>query len=185
MEKEINDILPCRPSDLKELAAHIVAQVITPDDMHLAYQMLASASQQVKEIKEKLEKKAIDILDNNGGSVTIGDIRYYIGEPKETKCKDAKTTLHRLIEELQGDEGAVAACLSANAWKYGEIKSRLEEVGSNAFEELFETKTKKTVETGKTKVNRIDLKFTGEKNATRGQKDSANLLANTPSDGGD
>ena len=108
-----------------------------------------------KEFKVEFERQCMDWIEVNGRDIEIpvGDgemIRYYIGNRKETKCRDVKETLASLLELTGGDLDAVAVCLSANAWKHGQIKKTLENAGrADRFDAMFSVEEKTELAEGK------------------------------------
>jgi alkylated DNA nucleotide flippase Atl1 len=73
-------------------------------------------------------------VEQAGGSFTFGDIRYYVGVEKKTKCRAVGRCLEALLTVSGGDWDAVVDCLSANAIKYGAAKKALGGQFDNHFE---------------------------------------------------
>jgi len=100
-----------------------------------------------KALKAQLDEAMIRFIKTNG-PVVIGPVRYYVGAKKSTKCRDVGETAKTMLE-LGGPE-LLRDVLSSGAFKYGECRKRLVEIGSpEQFERLFETTEEETLENGK------------------------------------
>jgi ABC-type glycerol-3-phosphate transport system substrate-binding protein len=96
------------------------------------------------ELKKRMEEAAIKWIQANGDLVD-GDIRYYVGPNKSTKCLDLPGTLRALLEVSGGDLDAVVEVLSSGAFKPAKAK----EVLGERADGLFETKETTDLKTGK------------------------------------
>jgi hypothetical protein len=96
------------------------------------------------ELKKRMEEAAIKWIQANGDLVD-GDIRYYVGPNKSTKCLDLPGTLRALLEVSGGDLDAVVEVLSSGAFK----PAKAREVLGERADGLFETKETTDLKTGK------------------------------------
>lgn len=97
-----------------------------------------------RDLSERMEAATIAWIGKNGDLVD-GDIRYYVGPNKSTKCLDLPGTLRALLEVSGGDLDAVVEVLSSGAFKPGKAKEVLGEKADG----LFETKETTDLKTGK------------------------------------
>ncbi len=82
-------------------------------------QAIDLAKQQVKRLEDMWDSAMLEHVQAVG-PVVIGDIRYYAGTKKVTKCRDVKATLELFL--AVSDIDTLAACLSSNAFKHGAAK---------------------------------------------------------------
>jgi hypothetical protein len=97
----------------------------------------------VADAKSRIAELKLEWIDARGEDMVIGDVRYYAGEAKTDKCRDAKRLLDTFITEHSIDD--LAACLSSNAFKPGACKPIL----GNAWGEHFVTESKPVIKEGK------------------------------------
>lgn len=116
----------------------------------------------VREIERDMTARLIEWIQANG-DLEIGELRYYVGTEKKTRCNDVRGTLAALLELFAGDLDRVAECLGSSAWKHGAIKKALEEIGQAAkFPELFTVTEETDLKTGQPakKLMTVNPKFT-------------------------
>ena len=102
-------------------------------------------------LKSRLEAAAIKWIQENG-ELEYGDIRYYVGPNKTTKCLDAGKTLEALLSATDGDFEAVVRCMSSSAWKHGACREALPPA---VYENLFRTEEVMDLKEGKPKGPRL------------------------------
>lgn len=102
---------------------------------------------EIRRVDDLFENIFIEWIQANG-DLQIGDVRYYVGTPKDTKCINVPATLAALLEATGGDFDRVCGCLSSNAIKHGAAKKVLPE---DEFSKLFSVTEKVTLEEGKPK----------------------------------
>ena len=97
-------------------------------------------------------------LQAHGGSLTIGDTRYYVGSDSTNKCRDNEATAGAMLAACNGDLALFAQALSANAFKVSVCKTAL---GEDGFKAHFDKIIKQDVKTGKPvrKVLTTDQRF--------------------------
>lgn len=132
---------------------------LSPDEVAVRLDRLVALKQQVKELSELFEAALFAWLAENG-ELTVGQIVWFIGNDKQTKCRNVKATLAALLELSGGDLDAVADCLGASAWKHGTIRRLLDERGcGEKFGELFEETIKRDVDNRPLKVVSVNKAF--------------------------
>jgi len=109
-----------------------------------------------KEADAKWNAVMLDHVEQNGEQV-IGEIRYYAGVEKKTKCPDKAKGLETILECAGGDFGAVAEMLASDPFKPGACKELLGE----RWGEVFEVTEKAELKEGKPskKLMAINPKF--------------------------
>jgi|13_taG_2_1085334.scaffolds.fasta_scaffold90657_2 hypothetical protein len=111
----------------------------------------------IREADRLLKEQLIDWINANG-ELTIGEKRYYVGNTKKTKPVNLERLCEAAITHAEGDFGAFAEALSANAFKPGACKALLgDEWGQHFIVEVVDD-----VKTGKPKkdIKVIDERFT-------------------------
>lgn len=119
-----------------------------PASKDLAAQLLGEIDrlkQLTRELAFKAEEIACGVITQHG-DIEIGEIRYYVGAEKTTKCIDKPGTLSALLDAKAGDFEAVCATLASDPFKYGAVRAT---VGEETFAKLFKTDTKIDLKTGK------------------------------------
>jgi hypothetical protein len=102
-----------------------------------------------KEVKDELESRMVEKIQAHGEFV-IGEVRYYVGNPKKVKCQSNADTLNAMLAYCGGDVERLSDCLASDAWKYGTVRTLLEEAGkSEVYDLLFETTTEPELKEGK------------------------------------
>src|SRR5690606_22726121 len=135
-------------SALSALIAHLertLTTAATPDQMLAAIDGVAGLKATLRRLDHLVEARAIAWIEAHG-DLTCGDIRYYVGQDKKTKCRDPKATLQALLDATGGDLDAVVGHLSAGAFKHGACRATLP---SERYEALFETTATPDLKTGK------------------------------------
>ena len=124
----------------------------TPDErIGEVLNLVACADDRIKEIK-RMARGAIEAhIEANGRDVVIGDIRYYMGMDRKTKCIDPEATMAAILTLADGDmKAAHERFLSSDAFKYGSIRKGLEEQPDVArFDDLFTVEEKPVLKDGK------------------------------------
>lgn len=93
------------------------------------------------------------------GTVTVGDSRYWVGLDKDTKCLSVAETIKAVCKATEGDEEALVACLSVNAFKPGACRKVLP---PDDYGRLFVTTEKMTLKDGTAapkKLQSVNEKF--------------------------
>jgi len=100
-----------------------------------------------RSMKAKLGAAMIEFIKANG-DLTIGPVRYYVGSKKAVKCRDLGETAKTMLE--LGGVDLLRDVLSSGAFKHGESRKRLDELGSpELFDVLFETTQEEQLKDGK------------------------------------
>jgi hypothetical protein len=107
---------------------------------------------QLKEFKASLEERLTEWVKTNG-DLTIGDVRYYLGTKKTTKCANVPETIQAILETTGGDFDRLCEHLSSGCVKYGAAKETL---GDERFGLLFTVAEETEIREGKpVKVKRL------------------------------
>jgi hypothetical protein len=128
----------------------------TSDDALTALAFIGRLKELTRELNASVEQGVMEWIIRNGDLVD-GEIRYYIGPEKKTKCNSNRQTLEAVLESVGGDMDAMAECLASDAFKPGACRTIL----GDSFEQHFTTTTKDDLKTGKPvrKLQRVDQKF--------------------------
>lgn len=111
----------------------------------------------IKDLKAQLESRAVEWIKANG-EFAIGDVRYYVGTPKVTKCRDVRGAVESVLELTGGDLGRLVDCLASGALKHGTVRKLMDELGATArFDELFDVTYDEALKEGK--LQKADVKF--------------------------
>ena len=94
------------------------------------------------------EAKFVEMLEAQDTDIQVGDVRYYVGTKKTTKCQDKAGTIIALLEQTSGDFGDVAECLSSQPFKHGTVKGKIDE---QTFDQLFTVEEQQDLKEGKPK----------------------------------
>lgn len=120
-----------------------------------------------RELKSRWEAAAIAYMEANG-DLLDGEVRYYVGPNKSTKCVDLRETVRVVLTATGGDVDAFTDCLSSSAFKHGTTCKRLAEAGMKEdADRLFVTTETKDIKTGKAtgpRVQKFDPRFVKEIN---------------------
>lgn len=114
----------------------------------------------VKSLDQGVDAFLFQWLQRNQ-SLTIGEIRYYIGNKSVTKpTQKPQEIFNSLLETLGRD--VTAECLASSAWKHGTIKKALADVGnSELFDQMFATEIVQDIATGKPakEIKKVNTSF--------------------------
>lgn len=101
-----------------------------------------------KELAQMADAAMVEWIKANG-EIEVGDLRYYVGKSKDTKCKDVRRTMESALNATGGDVDALVGLLSSGAWKPGACRQVLP---PEEYAECFHTVEVEDVKTGKPKV---------------------------------
>lgn len=124
------------------------AEQCNPASKELVASMLGEIDrlkQITRELAYKVEEIACGVITQHG-DIVIGEVRYYVGPEKTTKCISKGGTLEALLDAKGGDFEAVCEMLSSDPFKYGAMRAA---IGEEPFAKLFKTETKVDLKTGK------------------------------------
>ena len=127
------------------------------DDVLAALDTLAALKARIRELDAELEAKAIEHIQEHG-PITAGDIKWYVGTKKTTRCTQPKDTAEAISRAVDGDWDAFLACLTAQPFKHGACRAVLP---AGDFERCFETTEAPDLKTGKPakELCRVDTRF--------------------------
>jgi hypothetical protein len=129
------------------------------DQVAMVAGQLEWLERKAKEVRRELESRMVEKIQAHG-EFTIGMTRFYVGDKKDVKCRDAAKALDKVLEVAAGDMEQAAACLSANAFKHGTVRVMFEDAGRlELFDELFETTYTPELREGKPKLQKQNLAF--------------------------
>lgn len=133
------------------------------DDVLVAIDIRSRINAMVKALNDTLKAKIIEWIEQNG-EVKCGDVRYYVGIEKATRCCDYKNTMIALLNATEGDLDRVVQCLASGAFKPGATGLVLDD---GIFRTLFTTEDVKDLKTGKSRktIVKADPRFTTPKQA--------------------
>lgn len=122
----------------------------TPTDVLLQVgDKLQRLSELLRELKQLHEAKMIERIERDG-PIVAGDIRWYVGAKKMTRCSDVPATVEALLTATGGDLTRFSEHLSSGAVKYGAARQTLP---ADEYGRLFVTTEEPELKEGKpTKV---------------------------------
>jgi hypothetical protein len=128
----------------------------THDDVATIRVAVDEMKSQAGEIAKMMDTAQLEYQRATGCEITIGDIRYYIGEKKKVECKDSGRVMETLLNAGGGDVGFVTSHMGSSPWKYGQIRQTLEETASpTTFDDLFTTVVEEEVKEGKATKKKV------------------------------
>lgn len=150
-------------SSVQILRRDILAQVAnlspdaTQDEVLDVLGRIAAAKDAIRELGSMAEEAAIQWIEANG-DIEVGDVRYYVGTNRTTKCTDTRATMEAALNATGGDIDAMCELLSSGAWKPGACRKTL---SPDDFDMLFTTSETLDLKTGKPKrgLQRVDQRF--------------------------
>ena len=148
--------------DLTVLEQDVIQKLTTAADADQCAALILKvdrALERMRELKKLLDDALMEWIRANG-DLTIGTVRYYVGDETVTTCRNVADAMRTLLELL--GPGKLGECLSSNAIKYGAARSMLAEVGCpEVFEQLFLVAKKEVLKDGKPtkKLIKADQRF--------------------------
>lgn len=156
-----------------------ITPLTEPGDVVNLIGLIKQRRANLKQLQDKAEDALIAILETKPGRcVSVGAVRYFVGDKKTTKCRSNKAVADELyraaMEAEQGDYEKGCArfmtmlmdCLCSDAFKNGETFAQLEmaaqavdadtaeAVADEAWGRAFEVTTKTELKEGKEKAVR-------------------------------
>jgi hypothetical protein len=140
---------------------NLISQLVDCDDDHareivMAIDWLKSVTAELVQQRDAELAQRITVH----GDLTMGDVRYYVGPVKTTKCTDTKGALEALMEATGGDWEKVVSCLASQPIKHGAASKLLP---AEVYEKLFVVESKQEIKEGKPtaveKLQKIDTRF--------------------------
>lgn len=114
-----------------------------------------------RSLREVVNQMAIAWIQENGPLIVNDEIRFGVGHQRTVRCLSVRDTLHAVLNVVGGDLDAVAALLSASAWKHGACRSVFTQ---SEYERFFEVEVKPKLVRGQIemplKLIRIDDRYT-------------------------
>lgn len=140
----------------------IKAEVVAVDQDAPAEQVaetllhLETFERAVKDVRRKFDE-AFEAWLGEHGSLTVGEIRYYIGKKSTTKVVDKAAAFAALVQATGGDAEAIAEILTASPFKVAAAREAL----GDLFDQHFQTIVETDVATGKPvrEVKALNPKF--------------------------
>ena len=135
------------------------------DDISTAIDMVQLFHQLGKEFTKALDAAMLEWIEANNRDIVVGDVRYYAGVYKTTKCTNPTGLLDALLTTTGGDMDRVCKTFASNAFKHGACRDILE---PDKYDELFVTEERPQLKEGKPvkQVLKFDQRFMKGGNAT-------------------
>jgi hypothetical protein len=126
----------------------------TREEVIEALNVRAAMKARMREIDAAFEEAVIAWITEHG-EIECGDVRWYVGTEKTTRCIDQGELLRTLLETRGVD--AVGACLASGAFKPGAAR----EVLGEHWNDHFTVTEKPDLKTGKPKrgLQSVDMRF--------------------------
>jgi hypothetical protein len=106
---------------------------------------LKALAERARELKKQFDEQLLEYIEANG-DVTIGEVRYYAGYEKETKCVNVAGAMLALLHEVGGDMEVACSHLSSSPLKHGAVKKVLP---PEMYDQFFVTSLKPDLKEGK------------------------------------
>ncbi len=131
--------------------------IASSDDFLLAMNLKKRMGEIMRECMANIETAGIEWLDKNG-EVECGDVRYYVGRKRNTRCMNQAETAKEILNASGGDLDALNKCLAAGAFKPGATAEVLDE---ETYKRLFKTEEVPDLLTGRPKkvLNTVNQSF--------------------------
>lgn len=110
----------------------------------------------VKEIDTAMHAAVLDRLLVTGRDLTVGEVRYYAGDDKDTVCTDVKATTDKVLIATKGDVGQFSETLVSQPYKSSACRLLLSD---EDYAHCFTTRIKGKVKEGKPKLCSSNPKF--------------------------
>lgn len=110
----------------------------------------------VKEIDAAMHDAVLDRLLVTGRDLTVGEVRYYAGDDKDTICTDVPAATEKLLVATTGDVGVFSATLVSQPYKPSSARQLL---SAEDYARCFTTRIKGKVKEGKPKLCSNNPKF--------------------------
>lgn len=137
-------------ADDPAVPAEVVAEAIGKVDALMRF---------ARELRANCDRVVLEWVLLNG-PLTVGDVKYYAGFRKVTKCQDNAAAVELLLTETGGDVQQLAACIASDGLKPGACR----EVLGPRFGEVFTTEERPELREGKPVKGllKANTKFQGE-----------------------
>lgn len=127
------------------------------DDVLTTINVVDRLKQLTRELAAKSDAAVVAWLEQHG-DIECGEVRYYAGVNKTTKCEDKSAAVGALLDATGGDVDKLSECLASDGLKPGMCRAVL---GDKKFGALFVTKETADLKTGKPvkRVQKFDRRF--------------------------
>lgn len=125
--------------------ARLISGDATEDDFLSVVNVEKRFSEIVTAIKKLAGQAKIAFLDRHG-EVVCGEVRYYNGVERKTRCVDQAAVAEAILNATGGDLGKLNDCLASGAFKPGATSQVLDEA---TYSRLFKTEEVPDMKTGK------------------------------------
>ncbi len=139
----MNDRLETSQGEIELFIEQLPAE---PDQLLLTRGRLKDCINRGRDLLKMMDEQCLVPFIRAHGEIVAGEIRYYVGTPKTTKCHNFPGALDALFTHEHGDFERVCDYLASDAIKHGMFKK---ELGDEAFGKFFTVTAKETIEEGK------------------------------------
>lgn len=122
-------------------------ETATREQVLQSIDIIAGLKAKVKELDTNHKAALLAWLQFNG-DLEVGELRYYVGTDKHTKCNNNRQTVEAILNACAGDVDSLASCIASDGLKTGACKTVL---GDDGFASHFTTIVVSDVKTGKPK----------------------------------
>lgn len=123
-----------------------------------ALNAVAWLKEQAAECQRLLDGALLERIVSTGRDVTVGTVRFYAGDDKDTTCTDPAGLLDALLQNSGGDLNGVVQNFFASDWaKYGAVR----QADPALFERFFVVKVEPVLKEGKPvrRLQKLDTKY--------------------------
>ena len=121
----------------------------TREDVLTTMGFVKRLSEVARDCRAQFDKLAVEWIDQNG-EIEDGQVWWYVGKERKTKCVNTQGTIQALLDATGGDLDRMAQCLCSDPFKPASTKAMLEEAGLD-HAALFETTEVMDLKEGKPK----------------------------------
>ena len=131
--------------------------LVTQDEVVKALDLRSNLKAFVRELDGQIEAAVIRWINQNG-EIEVGDVRYYVGTEKTTKCVDPRRAIEAIFDAVGADFDSFLSTLVSQPFKPATTRTV---VGDDVADSLFVTSTQEDVKTGKPRkrLQVVDSRF--------------------------
>lgn len=152
----MNEITSIIPSSIQAKVLSLPEDA-TVEQMAEARFLVDALKSFTRDMEKAIDERFLDIIVKHG-PVTIGEVRYYEGTKKTTKCVDVYGAVQALLNALGGDLGTFCRdYLCGQPLKYGAAREPL----GGAWDRFFKVEEEPKLSEGKPvkQLQKIDTRF--------------------------
>jgi hypothetical protein len=142
--------------ELSKLDTAEIQREMSVEQIAAVWNRLDTMKAAIRQAQDRIEQGMIEWIQQHG-PVVIGDVRFYVGPKKATRCTDIAGALNALLVAVAGDVDQLVHVLAAQPFKHGAARDVL----AGEFDLYFETTEQPDLKEGKPakQLQRVDTRF--------------------------